>query len=376
MVPDLLRPRRHAAALFALFALGALGACDDHDSTKAVAEARPVRTTIAQRTALTADYSLVGEIRPHFESDLGFKIGGKVIWRTDRLGARVARGEVVARLDDQDQRNQLTSAQADLAAAQATLTQATAEERRQDQLRRDGWATQARYEAALQARQSAEAQMRAAQARLDLARDQRAYTELRAPEDTVITALGAEAGQVVGAGQMVARLARLDRKDAVFAIAEAMLLDAPPHPEVEVHLLDDPAIVSRGPVTELSPSADPVTRTYTVKVALPEAPAAMRFGMTVVGRLMTPVGAPQGIVLPSSALFQQGGKPAVWVVDPTAHTVSLVAVEVARVDPDRVVIAAGLDPGAIVVTAGVQALVPGQAVRLVGPAAVGGSSGK
>jgi len=347
-------------SLVALLAVVLLAGCDKPAEPEP--EIRPVRIVTARAESLSDLPTQVGEIRPHFESDLGFKIAGKVLSRSVDLGSLVKRGDVVAILDDQDQRNQSQAAQAEMVAAQASLTQAEAEERRQDKLRRAGWASEARYEAALQARDSARAMVRAAEAKLRLAHDQRDYATLRAPEDGVISQIGVEAGQVVGPGQTVARLARLDRKDAVFSIAEALLLTAPKDPLVEVWSLDAPDLKTTGRVTEISPSADPVTRTFTVKVALPEAPATMRFGMTVVGRIH--MAERRVVSLPNSALFQQDGRPAVWLVDRTSLTVALVKVGVFRLDPDRVLIETGLDNGALVVTAGLQTLRPGQKVRL------------
>jgi len=242
----------------------------------------------------------------HFESDLGFKIAGKVASRLSELGVAVKRGDVVARLDEQDRRNDYLAAQANLDSAQASLTKTSAEERRQKQLRTDGWSTAATYESALQARDVAQANLRAAEAKSRLAHDQLGDSWLRAPEDGVVTALGAEAGQVVAAGQMVIRMARQDHKDAVFSIAESALAAVLRHAPVDVWSLDDPTVRSRGEVTEISPSADPMTRTYTVKVALPDGTPGLRFGMTVVGSVHTaerPV-----IGLPGSALFQQEGR--------------------------------------------------------------------
>lgn len=338
-----------------------LAGCDDPPPPKA--EIRPVQTISVHYEVLPDIAAQVGEIRPHYESDLGFRVAGRIRERTLELGQVLKAGDVIARLDDQDQRNQLRAAEADLSSAKATLVQALAEETRKIQLKADGWATAAALDSAQKARAAAEAGVDAAKAKLRLARDQLEYTVLRAPTDGTVTALGAEVGQVVSAGQMVARLARLDRKDAVFAVSQSILLTAPKDPAVTVSLLDAPEISTLGKVAEVSPSADPVTRTYTVKVALPDAPVAMRFGMSVIGRIQS--GSHRVAALPSSALFRNGSGPAVWVVDDATQTVSLVEVELFRVDPGRVLITKGLDDGVRVVAVGIQTLRPGQKVKPV-----------
>lgn len=340
-----------------------LAGCDGEDAAPK-AEVRPVRTVVARTEAWSELPSQVGEIRPHAESDLGFKIAGKVIERGVDLGAVVRKGDILARLDEQDERNQRTTAQADLASAQASLVQADADESRQSQLLASGWTTRSKYEAALKSRDAARAAVRAAEAKLRLAEDQLAYTVLRAPKDGAISAIGAEAGQVVAAGQMVVRLADQDRKDAVFTLAESALLRLPRDVEVEIHLLDAPQVTARGKIEQIAPNADPVTRTYTVKVGLSNPPEAMRLGMSVVGRVR--LEGQQVMSLPASALFEKDGKPAVWVVDPQSGTVDLVPVVLTRNDPDRVLVASGVPEGAQVVTAGVQRLWPGLKVRVLG----------
>lgn len=350
-------------ALLAAATCALLAGCDDQDAAPK-AEVRPVRAIVARSEAWSDLPSQVGEIRPHIESDLGFKIAGKMVERTVDLGAVVRKGEVLARLDDQDERNQRTASQADLASAQASLVQADAEERRQAKLLADGWTTRARYDAALKARDSARAAIHAAEAKLRLAEDQLAYTTLRAPEDGAVSAIGSEPGQVVAAGKMIVRLANLDRKDAVFTLAESTVLRLPRDAEVEVSLLDAPTVKARGKITQIAPNADPVTRTYTVKVALADPPNAMRLGMSIVGRVR--LDGQNVIALPASALFEKDGQPAVWVVDPRNGTVDLAKVTLARNDPDRVLVGSGLAEGAVVVTAGVQRLWPGLKVRVLG----------
>jgi RND family efflux transporter MFP subunit len=341
--------------------LGLLMGCDGPASAPEP-EVRPVKTLKIHYGAQLDSPSLVGEIRPHYESDLGFKISGRILSRPVDLGNIVHKGQALATLADQDERNQHRSAKADLASAQATFVQVAAEEQRQIVLHRDGWTTLAKLEAARQARQTAEAAVAAASAKVRLARDQLGYAVLRAPEDGVITQLGAEAGQVVAAGQTVVRLARLDHKDAIFSVAESAIGSVALDGEVVVSLLDFPTIQAKGKVAEISPAADPVTRTYTVKVALPDGLSDMRLGMSAVGRFAS--AERQLAVLPGAALFQQAGKPAVWVVNPERQTVSLVPVALYRVDADHIVVEGGLAEAALVVTAGVQSLRPDQKVSL------------
>jgi RND family efflux transporter MFP subunit len=178
-----------------------------------------------------------------------------------------------------------------------------------------------------------------------------------------VIATGAEAGEVVQAGQMVIRVARKDGRDAVFDVPAQLLRSAPSDPLISVSLSDDPAVTAIGRVREVSPQADPVTRTFEVKVGLTDPPAAMRLGATVVGRMKLDT-APV-IEIPATALTEFDRRPAVWVVDPSSLTVSLRNVEVARNDPATIAISQGLDSGEIVVTAGTQALHPGQKTRLL-----------
>lgn len=349
-------------ALCVMVGSALLTGCDGEDA-KAEAEARPVRTVVARSEAWSDLPSQVGEIRSHAESDLGFRIAGRVVERKVDLGDVVRKGDILARLDEQDERNQRTAAQADLASAQASLVQSEADERRQSQLLGSGWTTQSKYDTALKARDAARAAVRAAEAKLRLAGDQLGYAVLRAPEDGAISAIGAEAGQVVAAGQMVVRLADMNRKDAVFTLAEYGVLRLPQNVEVEVHLLDAPQVAARGKIDQIAPNADPVTRTYTVKVALENPPDAMRLGMSVVGRVR--LAGQKVMSLPASALFEKDGQPAVWVVDPQTETVDLVTVTLTRNDPGRVLVESGLTEGAIIVTAGVQRLWPGLKVRIL-----------
>jgi len=328
-------------------------------------EIRPVRTIVVDPHPIDDDRQAVGEVRPRHESDLGFRVAGKVFSRAVDVGASVKTGDLLARLDEQDFANRLKSAEAEMAAADAALTEAKASEERQRTLLEKGFATRATYDTALQKFNTARAQLDSAQATRDLAADQLRYTELHSEFDGIITAVGAEPGQVVSAGQMVVRLANPDERDAVFAIAEAAFKDRSKdeRPEIFVSLLSSPDSTAEGVVREISPVADPATRTFQVRVTLKNPPAEMRFGSSVLGRLKgetAPV-----VVLPGTALFDKSGKPAVWVVSPSTATVALKPVIVSRYETDRVVIGSGVEKGEIVVTAGVNRLREGQHVRLV-----------
>jgi RND family efflux transporter MFP subunit len=163
---------------------------------------------------------------------------------------------------------------------------------------------------------------------------------------------------------MIIRLARQDGRDAVFDVPAQVLRNAPAEPVIKVHLTNDRAVTATGRVREVAPQADPVTRTFKVKVGLSEPPEAMLLGATVTGTMQTD--AASLIEIPAAALTKVNSQPAVWIVDPASNVVSLRNVDVARFDPATVAISQGLDSGEVIVTAGVQALHPGQKIRVLG----------
>ena len=192
------------------------------------------------------------------------------------------------------------------------------------------------------------------------------FTELKADAPGIVTATGPRAGEVVQAGQMILKLARQNGRDAVFDVSPQILRSSPSDPLVTVTLTQDASVVAQGRVREVSPQANPVTRTFEVKVGLTDPPEAMRLGATVTGRAERDSSA--AIEVPASALTRFNQQPAVWVVDPEKRIVSIRNVDVLRYDQAFVALSGGLDTGEIVVTAGVQSLHPGQAVRLLGSA--------
>lgn len=354
------RPVVLMAAMAAL-----LSACQPEAET-AAPEVRPVRTVTIERREAAMPVVLTGRLQAQDEASLAFRVSGRMIERLVNLGDRVAPGQLVARLEPQNELNALRAAQANLAAAEGQAIEARAEFQRQQTLMDRGFAARAVYDRARQARQTAQSQVDVAQAQLKHAEDQVSFTELKADADGVLTAIGAEPGEVVQAGQMVAQLARQGGRDAVFDVPAQVMRDAPADPQITVSLTDDPVVRATGRVREVAPQADPVTRTFEVKVGLTEPPPEMRLGATVIGRMNVDAGAI--IEIPATALVEHERQPAVWVVDPAGPTVALRTIEVLRHDPGTVIVANGVVPGEIVVTAGVQALHPGQKVRLLGSA--------
>ncbi|AZO08515.1 MULTISPECIES: efflux RND transporter periplasmic adaptor subunit [unclassified Mesorhizobium] len=362
--------RRLVAGSIAILACGAAmvwhGARSEASNAKPAAPEMKLVKAMAVAPTRSADTrTAVGEIRPRLESDLGFRVSGKLLERIAEIGSTVKKGEVLARIEDQDYRNRLASAEADVAAAQAVLVEASAAEVRIGALLAKGFTTRATYDATLKNLRSAQAKLKSANIAFEMAKDQVAYTELHAEFDGIVTATGAEAGQSVAVGQMVVRVADPSGRDAVFSIAEAAFANTPDTkrpPQVTVSLLSNPAITAIGTVREIAPMADAATRTFQVKVSLENAPQEMRFGASVSGRAEvagTPV-----VVLPGSALFDKDGKPAVWVVT-AASGVELRPITVARYETDRVVVSDGLGQGDVVVTAGVNRLREHEKVRIV-----------
>jgi RND family efflux transporter MFP subunit len=308
--------------------------------------------------------SLTGHIRARTEESLAFRIDGKLIARRVGVGQVVKPGDLIAEVDPQPLQDALRAAQARRAAAQALFDEASKNLERKQILLRQGWSTSAQFDAAEQAYRSAKSAVDATAAELHAAEDKLGYTNLRADAAGAVITTGAEAGEVVRAGQMIVTVAHNDGADAVFDVPASLMRKVSPDAEISIALSDDPAVHTVGRVREVAPQADPVTRSYGVKVGLTEWPAAMRLGATVTGR--THMQTPGGIELPATALTSVNDHPAVWVVDPRTHEVALRPVEVQREDSASIVATGGLQGGELVVTAGVHALRPDQKVHLIG----------
>lgn len=312
---------------------------------------QPALTLVVGSVASDSGNIYSGEIRARHETQLGFRIGGKIIERLVDAGARVRAGQVLARLDPADSSLQASSAQ-----AQYQLAVADAERYRE--LRSKNFVSQSALDAK-------EAALKAAAAQAGLTGNQTAYTVLRADHAGVIAATLAEAGQVVGAGQPVLLLAQDGEREVAIAIPETQFAKLKIGMPADITLWSEKrdAVHFSGRLRELSLSADPASRTYAARVALsgPDKPAEL--GMTAQVRFNSHAKR-DDLIVPLTAIFQQGDQAAVWVVA-ADHSVSLRKVEVSAYRDDGAVIAGGVTAGERIVSAGVHKLHAGEKIRIV-----------
>jgi len=351
----------HLPAL-ALLLAAALAGCQEATS-QTTTPPRPVQVTEVAFAPEHGARDFVGVVRPRYEADLAFRVGGKVIARTVNVGDVVKAGAVLARLDPQDLRLELERAEAELAAARSNLAQTRSDEARYETLAARGYASTAELERKKAARAEGEGRLQKATRALDLARNQLQYADLVAEADGVVTAAPIEPGQVVSAGQAIVRVARLDEKEALVALPETWLADAQ-RAEATVKLWSDPDRVFRARLRELSPQAEAATRTYAARFTIADADEAVALGMTATVTLTRP-GAARLAALPLSAILNQGTGPSVFVVDPATGALELRPVEVESFTHDAALVKAGLESGERVVTLGVHKLQAGLQVRAI-----------
>ena len=354
-------PKKPSLRLAIAAAVVALAAC-----SKPAPAPEPVRAvkvlTVGAAPAETR-HEFAGEVRARVESRLAFRVGGKIVQRQVEVGQRVKPGQVLAQLDAQDLRLAADAARAQVAAAATNRDLAAADFRRYQALREQNFISGAELERRETALKAAQAQLDQAQAQLAAQSNQARYATLVADVAGVVTAVDAEAGQVVAAGAPVVRIAQDGPRDVVFSVPEDKVAAVRPGSGVDVRVwAQDTAL--QGKVREVAASADPVTRTYAVKVSL-EGAVQPPLGATVyvLPRSLAVAGTPV-LKLPTSALRQEGQGTAVWVLDRATMTVRSQPVQVATADGNEAVIASGLQPGMTVVAAGVHVLAPGQKVTV------------
>jgi len=340
-----------AGALLAL-AVIALAGCNDQVAQKP-AVTRPVLVATAHYELEAPARSFVGTIRPRIEADMGFRVPGKVAKRLIEVGQTVEVGQPLATLDEVDLKLQAEQAVAESTAATGVMAQAVAAETRARELKAKGWATDAALDSAKAAADEARARLNRAERSVELTKNALSYATLEADARGVVTATLIEPGQVVAAGQTAIRVARFAEKEAVVAIPETLIGRAKTG-AATVTLWSEPDKTYEARLREISPSADPATRTYLAKFSLPGAGDKVELGMTATLTLSDPT--TQRVArLPLSALFRQGGDASFYVVDDKGN-LTLQPVEVKSYESNDVVVTGGIDEGAKVVVLGVQKL--------------------
>ncbi|MEC5405500.1 efflux RND transporter periplasmic adaptor subunit [Paraburkholderia sp. MPAMCS5] len=366
------RPARRAVIALAAAGVIALSACSKHEA--AAPEPRPVVAVAVQADGNTAPVtSLPGEVQARYSTPLSFRVGGKIVERRVRLGDVVKSGQIVARLDPADAQKNAASAAAQLAAAQHGYTYAKQQLDRDEAQAKENLIAPAQLEQTTNAYASAAAQRDQAAQQAALSKDQLQYTTLVADHAGVITAEQADTGQNVSAGQAVYSLAWSGEVDVVCDVPESALAGLAPGQTANVTLGALPGRTFTARVRELSPAADPQSRTYRAKLTLDHPGPDVRLGMTADVALSSASASasaegPHGFfLLPATALFHAGTQPAVWVVRAADNALELRRVTVARYNERTIVVSQGLKDGDRVVLQGVHTVSAGEKVRAIAP---------
>lgn len=322
-----------------------------------------VRTVLVQTAGSASEagrMQLTGEVRARHEVDLAFRVGGKVVARLVDAGATVKPGLPLARLDPADLALAQQSARAQLAAAESDAATARADRERYADLQQRKFVSQAAFEAKDNAARAAAARLEQARAQAAVSGNQLAYGALSADQTGVITAVLADVGQVVAAGQPVLRLARPDEKEVAVAVPENRVAELHAAKSMTVTFWAAPELKLRGELRELSPAADAASRTYAARIRILQPPPVIQLGMTARVEIEAPTAGDE-IRLPLTAVFDQGQGPSVWMV--VDNKLQRQAVTVKQFRQDSVLLAGGLRGGELVVVAGTQRLAEGQAVQ-------------
>ncbi len=336
--------------------------CDEKKMASPV-QPKAVIAVVARSIEFASSATLSGSVTARIETQLSFRVSGRIIERNVEVGSHVKAGDILARIDPAQQQADVDVAKAGLEAAQAQLRQATLALKRQKELLATQITSKANYDQAEAALRTAEGTADAARAVLASAKDTLGFTYLRADADGIITARNAEVGQVQQAAQTVFTLAHDGTRDAVFHVFESLFLNNPSDASIEVSLLSDPSVKITATVREVSPTIDASTGTIRVKVDLGEQGTIMPLGAIVTGRFSYL--SKQVMLLPWSAMASVDGKPAVWLIDPDSSKVSLQAVQVSDYETGLFTVTDGLKDGDLVVSKGGKLLRTGQQVSIL-----------
>ncbi|WP_263261452.1 efflux RND transporter periplasmic adaptor subunit [Pseudomonas sp. RIT-PI-S] len=324
----------------------------------------PIRPVLSATVVAVDQQELgrfAGNIEPRYQSTLGFRVSGRIARRLVDVGDEVKQGDLLAVLDPTDQQNQLRSREGDLSRVEAQWINAQANSRRQQELFDRGVGSAAQLDRATADLKTSRASLEQAKAAASQARDQLDYSELRADHDAIVTALSAEAGQVVAAGQEVVTLARPDVKEAVIDLPASLVEELAPGLDFYVQAQLDPTAATHATLREIEPQANSATRTRQVRLSLANTPPGLRLGTAIsvaVSRRVELRGE-----LPLRALQDAEGQTRVWVIDEQAHTVAPRPVKVLERKSETAIVDASVHPGERVVVAGLNSLKPGQQIK-------------
>jgi membrane fusion protein, multidrug efflux system len=358
-------PKSSNSTIFGVMMLSLLlVSCESQHAAAPQPEIRPVRAQQVQLKKLTKPTSYSGEVKARYVTDLAFRVAGKLVERKVDVGAVVKKGQLLARIDPTDYKLSVLSSTAQVNSAQADVDKAHADLARYKNLLEKGAVSRTEFDHYQNIYNTATAKLKQTKALLDVDANKANYTDLFADADGVITEILAERGEVVAQGQAILRLARPQEKEISINVSENRLDELNKATELSINLWAYPQLKLRGKIREISPNADPVTRTYNVRVSLLNPPEEAHLGMTATVVLQrTTIQAVA--LLPLTALYAQGDKPSVWIVDPQTHQVKLTAVQLSEFYGNYVTVIQGLNDGQWVVTAGTHKLHEGQKVRLL-----------
>lgn len=347
--------------LFSLLLL--LSACGREAPSSPPVDSRTVRAEQVGLQGASSSTRYTGEVRARHETDLAFRVTGRVQVRAVEAGSQVKAGQLIATLDPDDYALAATAAQAQRVAAESEAKLAQQDLQRYTALRAKNFIAQAELDRRQTVSDAAQARVRQLRAEATRQGNQQAYTRLTAPYAGVVTATLAEVGQVVAAGQPVAKLAKTGEREVRIDVPENALDALRAARTLKVGLWSEPGVAYVGRLRELSPMADAASRTYSARVSIAQADAAVKLGMTATVEIDTQ--AAPTLSVAQSALFRIDGQPQVWVVDQKSGKVAARSVRLGELTGDRAAILSGLAAGEWVVTAGVHKIAPGQQVRVL-----------
>lgn len=339
-----------------------LSACGQDAPSGAPADVRSVRAEQVGLLAARSSTRYTGEVHARYETDLAFRVAGRVQSRAVEVGTQVRAGQTIATLDPSDYALAATAAQAERVAAESEAKLAQQDLQRYTELRAQNFIAQAELDRRQTAADAAQARVRQLRAEATRQGNQQAYTRLSAPHAGVVTALFVEAGQVVAAGQPVAQLAKSGEREVNINVPENALDALRAARTLKIGLWSAPGVAYAGRLRELSPMADAASRTYRARVSILQPDAAVKLGMTATVEVDGQ--AASSLSVPQSALFKISGQPQVWVVDQKTGKVAARSVRLGELTGDRAAVVSGLTAGEWVVTAGVHKIAPGQQVRV------------